>query len=724
MADAPLILNRYRVLATLGSGGFGEVLLAWDPRIQRKVALKKILLTSIDAQRSALDDAASQEFHALSHIPGIDEARTAALLKDEHIVTIYDVAICDSYAYLIMEYIEGITLTQLMERYAHNITLDALTALFDGIAAALSVAHRASVLHLDIKPDNILITPDGKVKVTDFGLATLLDAAGRGKTAGGTIGYMPLEQITRQHLDVRTDEWALASLTYCLIAQENPFKAPTLEEAQHILATARIALPSACWEEIAPEIDDVLLYALDPNPDHRYASIDDFAEEMDRFLGDAACGAEDLELCVRHALDHANGVSADGSAYAGADASGGSASCKHNKAGHKHIWALFTGLFSKTSNQEQSALHERAYGVAQGVKSAGWDILERAVARVEANDTLLLERQQADHERRLQEELPQSGRGARTTRGVRTGSAGRSGAGGARTEAEGRVSRLLVSFSGCRERLKAMNKLISPRVVSCAARIVSACGSAFLLYLATLNIPYAFSVPYFAFPMIAAMCGAVLGAVFPPLGAVVGFMALSIAFILSNVPWLGIVLVALTLAWYSSLGKNRTAATNFTTSAIMLGAFGGAPLAFLGAGGALKPLQALISSVYSCLWLFIFASLGSQNVYAWDVISHGSFFALDVGSNLMQLLCNAQTYILLAGLLLACVLQSLFAMAHKRMVDVGGTFGSGIVLGISAACATWVNSNFTNLFIPSQLLVIIVFSTLLVALFQALVRPR
>lgn len=722
MADAPLILNRYRVLATLGSGGFGEVLLAWDPRIQRKVALKKILLTSIDAQRSALDDAASQEFHALSHIPGIDEARTAALLKDEHIVTIYDVAICDSYAYLIMEYIEGITLTQLMERYAHNITLDALTALFDGIAAALSVAHRASVLHLDIKPDNILITPDGKVKVTDFGLATLLDAAGRGQTAGGTIGYMPLEQITRQHLDVRTDEWALASLTYCLIAQENPFKASTLEEAQHILSTARIALPSACWEEIAPEIDDVLLYALDPNPDNRYASIDDFAEEMDRFLGDAACGAEDLELCVRHALDHANSVGTDGSADDGAGAGAGSTSINHNGAGHKHIWSLLTGFFSKKGNQEQPAPHSRAYGVAQGVKSAGWDILERAAARVEANDTLLLEQQQAAHERRLQEELPQSGRGARSA-GVGTcgsrGAGGAGGAGGATCSPHG-----LFSFSRCRERLKAMNKLISPRVVSCAARVVSACGSAFLLYLATMNIPYAFSVPYFAFPMIAAMCGAVLGAVFPPLGAVVGFMALSIAFILSNVPWLGIVLVALTLAWYSSLGKNRTAATNFTTSAIMLGAFGGAPLAFLGAGGALKPLQAVISSVYSCLWLFIFASLGSQNVYAWDVISHGSFFALDVGSNLMQLLCNAQTYILLAGLLLACVLQSLFAMADKRLVDVVGTFGSGIVLAISAACATWVNSNFTNLFIPSQLLVIIAFSVLLVALFQALVRPR
>ena len=719
MADAPLILNRYRVLATLGSGGFGEVLLAWDPRIQRKVALKKILLTSIDAQRSALDDAASQEFHALSHIPGIDEARTAALLKDEHIVTIYDVAICDSYAYLIMEYIEGITLTQLMERYAHNITLDALTALFDGIAAALSVAHRASVLHLDIKPDNILITPDGKVKVTDFGLATLLDAAGRGQTAGGTIGYMPLEQITRQHLDVRTDEWALASLTYCLIAQENPFKASTLEEAQHILSTARIALPSACWEEIAPEIDDVLLYALDPNPDNRYASIDDFAEEMDRFLGDAACGAEDLELCVRHALDHANSVGTDGSADDGAGDGAGSTSINHNGAGHKHIWSLLTGFFSKKSNQEQPAPHSRAYGVAQGVKSAGWDILERAAARVEANDTLLLEQQQAAHERRLQEELPQSGRGARSA-GVGTrGSRGAGGTGGAACSPHG-----LFSFSRCRERLKAMNKLISPRVVSCAARVVSACGSAFLLYLATMNIPYAFSVPYFAFPMLAAICGAGLGAVFPPLGAVVGFMALSIAFILSNVPWLGIVLVALTLAWYSSLGKNRTAATNFTTSAIVLSAFGGAPLAFLGAGCVLKPLQALISSVYSCIWLFIFASLGAQNVYAWDIISHGSFFALDVGSNLMQLLCNAQTYILLAGLLLACVLQSLFAMADKRLVDVVGTFGSGIVLAISAACATWVNSNFTNLFIPSQLLVIIAFSVLLVALFQALVRPR
>ena len=76
------------------------------------------------------------------------------------------------------------------------------------------VAHKAGVLHLDIKPDNIIVNVEGQAKVTDFGLATLADASGAGTTGGGTIGYMPLEQMRREPLDARTDEWSLASVTY------------------------------------------------------------------------------------------------------------------------------------------------------------------------------------------------------------------------------------------------------------------------------------------------------------------------------------------------------------------------------------------------------------------------------------------------------------------------------------------------------------------------------
>ncbi|MBQ9002725.1 MAG: serine/threonine protein kinase, partial [Eggerthellaceae bacterium] len=189
-----LILDRYEPIGTAGAGGFGTVQIAWDPRIQRKVAIKTIKLTELDAYRANLPGAqavspsptadrwhgvqpwneylaegsygdsrpygyASDEFDepdqvtSLSHLPGLDEARTAAMLQDPRIVTVYDFEIRDRVAYLIMEYVEGITLTRLLTDYPDVLTLDMVTAVFDAVAGALMVAHKAGVLHLDIKPD-------------------------------------------------------------------------------------------------------------------------------------------------------------------------------------------------------------------------------------------------------------------------------------------------------------------------------------------------------------------------------------------------------------------------------------------------------------------------------------------------------------------------------------------------------------------------------------------
>lgn len=335
--DQQLILNRYRPIGETRAGGFGMVRVAWDTRIQRKVAIKCIELDEVDVARAALpganaapvqpreplpcedgpvfedaDDGATSVFvligdeplvHSLAHVPGLDEARTAAMLSDASIVAVYDFEVQDSTAYLIMEYVEGMTLTDLLHRHADRLTLDVAAAVFASVSHALDVAHANQVLHLDIKPDNVLINHQGQVKVTDFGLATLADASGYGAAGGGTIGYMPLEQMRQENLDVRCDEWALASLTYEMLAGENPFLAPDLERAEAAIEDAELVLPSLCWDGLDPAIDDVIFFALDPDREERYATVADFAEELEPFLGDPKRGVRELSVIVGHADD-------------------------------------------------------------------------------------------------------------------------------------------------------------------------------------------------------------------------------------------------------------------------------------------------------------------------------------------------------------------------------------------------------------------------------------
>lgn len=328
MSRSRLILNRYAPLAEAGSGGFGTVHVAWDTRIQRKVAIKCISLDDLvlagagpagsgDPQRTvrlggmegwetqpidasdgvevtgAPDDYAAA-MRAYLHVPGLDEARTAALLNDASIVSVYDFEVQGNTAYLIMEYVEGPTLAQLMGEHGEELTLDIVAAVFDGVARALEVAHANQVLHLDIKPDNILIDRKGQVKVTDFGLARLAGAGGFGSAAGGTIGYMPPEQMRGELLDARCDEWALASVTYEMLAGENPFLADTLAHAEEAVEEAELVLPSLCWDDLDEQADDVLFYALDPDREERYDTVADFAEEMRKFLGDPKQGRRQL----------------------------------------------------------------------------------------------------------------------------------------------------------------------------------------------------------------------------------------------------------------------------------------------------------------------------------------------------------------------------------------------------------------------------------------------
>lgn len=233
------------------------------------------------------------------HIPGLQEARMVAQLSDKNIVTVYDCVLQDGVAYIVMEYVEGKTLAQVLDESADLVTLDVVAAVFASVAHALDIAHSSEVLHLDIKPDNVMIDKRGVVKVTDFGLATLVDSGGHGETGGGTIGYMPLEQMRQEALDVRTDEWALASLVYEMISGANPFFADDLDEAEEVIEEAELVLPSLCWEELDAGVDDVIFAALDLDPDGRYPSVARFFDELAPYLGDVEEGTERLSAIVR-----------------------------------------------------------------------------------------------------------------------------------------------------------------------------------------------------------------------------------------------------------------------------------------------------------------------------------------------------------------------------------------------------------------------------------------
>ncbi len=275
--ERQLILNRYRPLAVSGEGGSGIVELAWDTRIQRRVAIKRLPLGE---DRSLAEE-------------GLSEARTAAMLSHPSIVQVLDFETDADGALLIMESVDGESLAALLDENG-PLSIDAVAAVARAVADALSYAHENQVLHLDIKPENILISRTGIVKVADFGLASLSTLEGFAQARGGTIGYMPPEQIDGGIVDQRTDEWAFASVVYEMLTRENPFLAANLKRARVLAETGDVIPPSQTRLDVDPGIDAVLLDALSPDPDIRPGTVDSFWEHLEPFLGSAKRGRREL----------------------------------------------------------------------------------------------------------------------------------------------------------------------------------------------------------------------------------------------------------------------------------------------------------------------------------------------------------------------------------------------------------------------------------------------
>ncbi|TDB38178.1 MAG: serine/threonine protein kinase [Actinobacteria bacterium] len=285
MEEQPLILDRYRPLADLGSGGHGDVVLAFDTRMARRVAIKRLPLP-LDRAGRPLEKA------------GLAEARTAALLNHPAIVIVHEWDTDSDEAFLVMEHIDGASLAEILDETGEPLKLDEVAAVVRAMVGAIGFAHDNGVLHLDIKPGNVLIGRDGRVKVADFGVSALTDASGRAKGTAGTLGYMPPEQLRGGALDARTDCWALASLTYEMLTGANPFDADTLEGSLFKIEVAEIPDPSEFEPGLSAQIDDVILAALAPDPAERYESVIDFGNALLAHLGDPAAGEASLAEVV------------------------------------------------------------------------------------------------------------------------------------------------------------------------------------------------------------------------------------------------------------------------------------------------------------------------------------------------------------------------------------------------------------------------------------------
>lgn len=278
----------YEVVALIGSGGMGEVWLATELRLGRRVALK---LLPADVTRAG---DRIQRFE--------QEARAASALNHPNVCTIYALGEAgEGQHYIAMEYVEG----QTLRRRLGTSRLSAREALDTAIqvAAALSVAHAAGIVHRDIKPENIMLRPDGFVKVLDFGLAKLVAAdsdptmatrtvlrtdAG---TAVGTVSYMSPEQARGQQVDARTDIWALGVVLYEMIASRRPFAGQSTSDVLAAILEHDPAPLARFDPEASPEQQRIVTKALRKDPEQRYQVMKDLLLDLQALRDELASSA-------------------------------------------------------------------------------------------------------------------------------------------------------------------------------------------------------------------------------------------------------------------------------------------------------------------------------------------------------------------------------------------------------------------------------------------------
>ncbi len=265
------INDRYEIIRTIGEGGMANVYLAYDTILNRNVAVKILRGDLAD------DEKFVRRFQR--------EAISSSSLAHPNIVEMYDVGEDDGKYYIVMEYIDGKTLKSLIKKRG-ALTLPEVIDIMLQVTSAIMCAHDSYIIHRDIKPQNIMILEDGRLKITDFGIAMALNSNELTQTNSvmGSVHYLPPEQASGSGSTIKSDIYSLGILMYELLTGKVPFKGDSAVEIA--IKQMKDPIPSVCKknEEIPQSVENIILKACAKNPRNRYENVGEMHEDIKHCL--------------------------------------------------------------------------------------------------------------------------------------------------------------------------------------------------------------------------------------------------------------------------------------------------------------------------------------------------------------------------------------------------------------------------------------------------------
>src|SRR5208283_2342049 len=266
-------LGHYLIAERIGVGGMGEVYRARDEHLDRDVAIKVLPPTTFS------DESARKYFRK--------EALVLSKLNHPNVATIHDFDTQQGIDFLVMEYVQGVTLS---ERIAnHALPEKEFTRLGLQLIEGLAAAHEQGVIHRDLKPNNLRLTPDGRLKILDFGLAKLAQPAtqeaeteSETRTGAGTLPYMSPEQLQGETVDARSDIWAAGTVLYEMATGHTAFQEKIATATADAILHKPVAPPGRVAHDLSPQLEDIILKCLEKDPENRYQSAKELAVDVRR----------------------------------------------------------------------------------------------------------------------------------------------------------------------------------------------------------------------------------------------------------------------------------------------------------------------------------------------------------------------------------------------------------------------------------------------------------
>ena len=269
--------ERYVIRSRIARGGMATVYLGNDIRLERRVAIK------IMHPHLAEDESFTRRFE--------QEARSAAGLGHPNVVNVFDQGVDRGVPYLVMEYLPGITLRELLKQQK-RLTTDQAFEIGEAVLAGLAAAHSAGIVHRDLKPENVLLADDGRIKIGDFGLARAVSAnTTTGQALLGTIAYLSPELVTRGVADARSDLYAFGIMMFEMLTGQQPFQGEQPMQIAYQHAHSEVPAPSSLVPDLGVEIDELVRWCSQREPDSRPRDASVALDQLRRIRGGATLGA-------------------------------------------------------------------------------------------------------------------------------------------------------------------------------------------------------------------------------------------------------------------------------------------------------------------------------------------------------------------------------------------------------------------------------------------------